>query len=688
MTNTGLYSYLTAFVAFAILSILLIISSRGTSLGRRLIIACLATTLWGVAQALILVIDLPATVVQALELARTICWCYFLLGTIDSEREESATRIFPRWLWWTLVGVLALNILVWPLMAANISAIGNLPRVEPLLLEIRLISWVALAIIGLLLTEQVIRNLNSDQRWAMKYLCLGIGVVFAYDFFVYSNALLFKAINPELWSARGFVNALAVPLIAVSVARNSKLDIGIHVSRDAVFHSVTLIGAGAYLMAMAGMGYYIRLYGGEWGSLLQVVFLVGAGVMLAILLFSDNIRKKTRVLLSKHFYSFKYDYREEWLRFTKNLSNTTETVLDRICHSLAEIVQSPAGLLWSRNEQSTYVLANCWNMAEPEGREAKNSTELHSLERFLDETFWVIDLLEYRETPDNYPNLKLPDWMLNIPGAWLLVPLIIEQRVLGFTLLKQSSLGTSLNWEDHDLLKMAGQQAAILLAQYQSEQALIEARQFEAFNRLSAYTMHDLKNILAQQSLIISNAEKHKHKPAFIDDVLTTVSNSVDRMTRLLEQMKRGERANRVTAINLNKLLAETITQHSKRKPVPLLDAPSEPVTTHADQEKLTTVFGHLIQNAQEATPEPGQVTVKLRQEAQLCTIEIQDTGTGMDPLFIRDRLFKPFDSTKGLTGMGIGAYESRNYIHSLGGNIQVESSLGKGSLFRITLPC
>lgn len=696
LLNPGFSSYLTAFLAFFFLSILLLISARTTRLGRRLIFASLTTTAWALCSALSTIITAELSfVIDLLEVLRTISWCYFLLGTIsteelnedqqaDSGKNLTRSTLLSNWVWPFAGAILLINIAILPWAGQHIYALN---RFIATIKEVQLISLIALALIGLLLIEQVIRNIIPNQRWAIKYLCLGTGGIFVYDFFLYSNALLFKNLDLDLWSARGVVNALTVPLIAISAARSAKLKIDIHVSRDAVFHSVTLVSAGAYLMAMAGMGYYIQLYGGEWGNLLQILFLAGAGLLLAILLFSGSIRNKTRVFLSKHFYSFKYDYREQWLRFTNNLGNTSESVLDRICHSLAEIVHSSGGLLWSKNQHNHLELINGWQMADDKEASLVDSRELRCLDVFLQDKFWVIDLIEYQHEPEKYPQLNLPQSMLNIPNAWLLVPLAIEQKVLGFVLLKQSPVETSLNWEDHDLLKMAGQQAAILLAQYQSEHALIEARQFEAFNRLSAYTMHDLKNILAQQSLIVSNAEKHKHKPEFIEDMIATVANSVDRMTRLLEQMKRGERSGQQKPVELNQLLAKCIKQHSSQRPLPELQSCNQPVIAQADANQLATVFGHMIQNAQEATPDDGKIVVTISSSRLNCLVTISDTGSGMDSTFIRDRLFKPFDSTKGLTGMGIGAFESRNYIQSLGGNIKVESEPGKGSAFNITLP-
>jgi putative PEP-CTERM system histidine kinase len=299
----------------------------------------------------------------------------------------------------------------------------------------------------------------------------------------------------------------------------------------------------------------------------------------------------------------------------------------------------------------------------------------------------VVDLDEYHQTPNLYEALELPEWVERLPDAWLVVPLQFREALIGLLLLGHSEVQKSLNWEDRDLLKMAGKQAAVHLAQHQSDQALMQARQFEAFNRLSAYIAHDLKNILAQQSLIVANADRHKHNPAFVDDVIETVRNSVERMTRLMTQMRQGTRGGQAELVPLDRLLQRVVEGRAGYRPVPALELPAQPLCVEADPEQLATVFGHLVQNAQEATADDGRVSVRLSADDGQAIIAVEDTGTGMDAQFIAERLFKPFDSTKGLTGMGIGMFESREYIRALGGEIEVRSTPGEGSLFRIRLP-
>ena len=542
--------------------------------------------------------------------------------------------------------------------------------------------WLLLALAGLLLIEQLYRNGTGAERWSLKYLCLGLGTLYAYDFFMYAEALLFRQLDSNLWQARGLVAALVTPWLAVAIARNRDWQVNLHVSRQVVFHTFTLMGAGIYLLGMAVIGYFIRFLGGSWGGVLQVGFLAAALGLLASLLFSGKLRAQLRVFLSKHFFSYRYDYREEWLKFTQALAALSDNVAEGIIATMAPLASSPAGLLFTAGDGPPQLLAH-WQMPPPAWRHEG----LGNLDAWLTRTDWVIDLRERREHPDLYETLELPPGVEGDEQLWLIIPLVFRDRLEGILFLRRSDLKARLNWEDRDLLKTAGRQAASHLAQHLAAEALVEARQFDAFNRLSAYVIHDLKNILAQQSLIVSNAAKHRDNPAFIDDMIATVGNSVSRMQRLMEQMRSGVRSAPATRVDLCSLLEAVAAERADARPRPALDVPAGDCGVQADQERLATVFSHLVKNAQEATTDDGEVRVSLAGDGGWLTVTVSDTGRGMDQDFLRERLFRPFDSTKGLTGMGIGVFESREYVRQLGGEIDVESTPGSGTTFRVRIP-
>ncbi len=231
-------------------------------------------------------------------------------------------------------------------------------------------------------------------------------------------------------------------------------------------------------------------------------------------------------------------------------------------------------------------------------------------------------------------------------------------------------------------------QVAAVLAQAEADRLLTESRQFDAFNRFAAFIMHDLKNVIAQQSLVVRNAAKYRHDPAFIDDVLDTVANSVERMQRLLEQLKRGQGDAMVERVELARLLLETVSRHTEREPVPTAELPASTLRLRVDRERLAAVLGHLLSNAQDATPPDGAVRIEtvLEPDGSL-VLAVADTGCGMEEEFIRERLFKPFDSTKGSKGMGIGAYQARQFVQALGGDAHVDSAPGHGTRFELRFP-
>jgi putative PEP-CTERM system histidine kinase len=212
------------------------------------------------------------------------------------------------------------------------------------------------------------------------------------------------------------------------------------------------------------------------------------------------------------------------------------------------------------------------------------------------------------------------------------------------------------------------------------------ARQFESFNRTTTFIIHDLKNLIAQLSLLLANAKKHKHNPEFQADMLDTVENAVARMNKVLAQLRRSNDAAQAQSVALADILADAAASKQAFKLRPAVDLPPASLRVRAERERLTRAIGHLLQNALEATPPNGQVTLRGFEESAQAIVEIADTGSGMDEEFIRTRLFQPFDSTKG-AGMGIGAYECRETIRALDGQLEVDSTPGRGTRFRISLP-
>jgi putative PEP-CTERM system histidine kinase len=421
-----------------------------------------------------------------------------------------------------------------------------------------------------------------------------------------------------------------------------------------------------------------------------VAFLFGALVLLFLVWFSRRLRSWLRVFISKHFFSYNYDYREEWLRFTRTLSDGRHGLGERTIQAVADLVESPGGALWVSKESGNCELLVHWNMPLARGVEPLNSAFCH----FLESKHWVIDLQDYSLHPERYSKLVIPQWLSAIPKARLVIPLIHYGRLFGFVVLVQPRSRIKLNWEVNDLLKIAGCQAASHLAQQEADNSLMVARQFASFNRMSTFVVHDLKNLVTQLALLLSNADEHKSKPEFQKDMVETLEHSVHKMTGLLEKihecsrkLRSGEPMNEEsTSLPMDKLLHHAVVAHSAAKPKPELEILDGSLEVQANWTRLERVIGHLIQNAIEATPRDGQVLVRLSRQEDNAIVEVQDTGHGMSEEFIRERLFKPFDSTKS-AGMGIGVFEIREYVNELEGQLEVASQPSNGTTFRVILP-
>ena len=166
------------------------------------------------------------------------------------------------------------------------------------------------------------------------------------------------------------------------------------------------------------------------------------------------------------------------------------------------------------------------------------------------------------------------------------------------------------------------------------------------------------------------------------------MDNATKRMARLIQQLQAGESAPAARRpVDVALVCAEVVAATRDRMPAPVLESTAEATMALADHERLANVLQHLVRNAQEATPGNGTVTVQVAVRVPHVLVSVVDTGTGMDEAFVRDRLFRPFDTTKGSQGMGIGAYQAREYLRSLGGDVYVDSVPGQGTRLTLALP-
>lgn len=676
--HVSAYGYGLALVAHTAFAVNLKVSGRAVTTepkaSRNFMGALAVTSIWALLALLSVTTIHPGflAAAQVADTARYALWFAFLL-TLFPQTEPRPAGTLRNLAFAALGAAIVTKVAVFLKLGVTANS------------RIEMATLLALPVCGLLMVEQLFRNLGEDSRWNAKPLCLGLGCVFVYDIYLFSEALLFTRFDVDAQGIRGAVHALSVPLLFVASRRGTDWISRVHVSRTAAFYSATLVLAGTYLLFMAALGYYVRYFGGSWGRALQLSLLAAGMAALGVLVFSGAMRSRLRVFVGKHFYSYRYDYRDEWLRFTAMLSakRSPQEMGELIVRGLAKMVECPGGSIWTRDgANEAFVQTASWNLPSATQVESLDSSLCH----FLRANGWVIDLEEFRSFPRRYGNLALPTWLLGTKNAWLVVPLLVGDELLGFVVLSRPLAPQQLNWEVLDLLKTAGRQAAGYLAQMQATEALLDARKFEAFNRMSAFVVHDLKNIVAQLSLMLKNAERLHDNKEFQQDMLLTVESSLEKMRRLMLQLREGATppggSRGVEMIGIVSKLVSLAKSQGRT----LESDTTERLATRGHDERLERVLGHLVQNALDATPATGRVWVKCSRYSGQIKVEVGDTGAGMTEEFIRTRLFRPFNTTK-RNGMGIGTYESFQYIRELGGSIAVDSTPGQGTTITVLLP-
>jgi len=539
------------------------------------------------------------------------------------------------------------------------------------------------AVFGLICLENLVRNTNPERRWSIKFGATGLGLILAYDLVLHLVAALFGRADEDLWAARGLVDAFAVPLLLVSAARNPNWSINLHVSRQVVFHSATAFVAGLIILVVALGGYYIRATGNTLGSFLQIITVSLAAIGAALIATSGTVRSRLRNFIAQNFFSYRYDYRQEWLRFISTIAAGDELANLRVraIEAIADIVDSPAGAVWLVDDRADQLApAGVWNIQHVLSGMALSTADLGELlskGEPISATEFVAALPEAAAA--------LRD---SLSGFWIIVPLA-HRSVSGFVALMAPRAPRELGWEDFDLLKTVGQQVASYLAEDAALRELVEARQLEDFNRRFAFVVHDLKNMASQLQLLVRNADRHGDNPEFQKDLLATVRNAVEKMTKLLEQLSSKRLSEPIAAgVSAGFDLHELLSEFCSRWPADIisLNAVGDGMVVRGDREKLSAALSHVIQNAVEATDGQGPVALRLLRRGEVAAIEIEDQGKGMDETFVREQLFKPFRSTK-TAGYGIGAYQARELVREFGGTLTVASRVGQGTLVTISMP-
>ncbi|WP_313536508.1 XrtA/PEP-CTERM system histidine kinase PrsK [Sphingomonas sp.] len=605
------------------------------------------------------------------ETLRTLAWLAFLLLL---HRRAGEPR--PPLALGTVYGVVALvavAALTLDMVATSPSPSAGDAASVALLLHL-------LVAVGVLVMVQALHSaLAHTAVGGLRWTVAALGGFWLIEFAVLTLAYLGVPMGGLLLVARGAALVCAAAAIGLGLQRRG--DWRVRMSRTVAYQSLTLVAVGAYFVLLALATSALATLGGAHARLLQTAFVFGATAAILALVSNSGLRGWVKVKLAKHLFRHRYDYRAEWLRFTETLGAPGAAPLDqRIVRALADLTASPAGLLLVAEEGGLVAGAGWhWDRATlPPVADAALATHLETTGRIIE-----VDAVRLAQA-DPADAAVTPAWMRAADAAWVVAPLLHRGALVGAILLGRPALARRLDWEDFDLLKAAGRQVASYLAEARAQEALAEAQRFDEFNRRFAFLLHDIKNLVSQLALTARNAERHADNPAFRADMIATLRDSSDRLNALLARLGQHHRGRseppRPTPLLplLERLVARQPGQ------VQLVSG-AESAIAIAEPAALEQLLVHLIQNAIEASPADALVMLALATDEENAIIDVIDRGCGMSPGFVRNRLFKPFTSSKP-GGFGLGTFEAQQLAQGMGGRIDVISREGEGTRFRVVL--
>lgn len=623
--------------------------------------ALLLSALWALAVAGIGTADLVTHIVEA---ARDLVWLGFAFALVRRDRAEP----------WTLVAVylVVAGVIVG---AAGLALVGSGARLAPAYDELataRLVLRMMAAAGACVLARHLYA---APAHGPVRGIALALAGMWAVD--LLTSAAAFAGVLPlqTLTAARGLAFAVVALLLGTAARRRDAWTLAL--SRPAATHALTAVALAGYLALVAGVTAAAGAWGGKHAQALQAGIVIGAATALLTLLSGTWAAAWAKVKLAKHLFRHRYDYRVEWRRFSDTLARGGEPLEVRVVAAVAHLLDAPAGLLLVPDEAGLHAGAR-WRWAGG-GDGGDEAMAAHLA------TGRIVELDTARAGRAREDAAVMPASLLADQSAWALVPLLHGTTLAGVVLLARPPVPRALDWEDFDLLRVAGRQAASCLAEDRAGRALAETERFDEFNRRFAFILHDIKNLVSQQLLIARNAERHAADPRFRADMVETLKDSADRMTTLLARLSHREPAPAEPPGSVDcAALVERVAR--SRRVQHRVACSTAPLWAIAHPRRLEQVLAHLVQNAVEASPAGVPVTLRVAAAGSGVAIEVADGGAGMSPGFVRDELFRPFSSTKA-HGFGLGAFEARQLVIAMGGTLHVDSREGEGTCFRIVLP-
>ena len=537
------------------------------------------------------------------------------------------------------------------------------------------------SIVALMNLEAVFVRVAGKDLWRTKFEFIGIFCILAFFVFYYSQGLLYRTVNMNLLTARSAV--LITSSLSIGYSRLFRGgDVRVAVSRFVLYRSLSVILVGGYLIMLAVIGEGMRYFGVSFGRDIAIFLAFAVGCFIMAVLLSERLRRRVKVFVNKNFYAQKFDYRDEWIKFTERLAICRDipAVEEAIVTTFADTFDVEGVSLFLRSQNSeTFRVAASRSMPE-DNTQLKLSPALIA---YFTERGRVLNPNdgEYECTAEESSFIKLS-------GAHFIAPLIANRTIEGLAVLGRHLSEEAYTYEDYDLMKMIAQQAALSIVNFRLSEELAETREIAAVAKVSSFIIHDLKNHAYTLSLLLENAETHIEDSSFQMDMLDTVKNTVASMKDIIERLKGIPEKDKLYTglIDISMLARETAIEMKKYHGDSVVIVEGSPVFAMVDAEEIRKVILNMILNAADATSGKGRISVSSGMSGDHGYVRVEDDGCGMAEEFMAGSLFKPFRSTK-KKGLGIGLYQCKQIVEAHSGRIEVQSASGKGSVFTVYLP-
>ena len=616
----------------------------------------------------------------------------WLLFSACFAREDPAKSL-AKWKWgYVALAVLPISLLV--VTRNHVFLKANLTWDQGWLLTF---AWPAFlyyslflgcAILILMNLEKTLRASSGETRWHIKFMLLGIGSLFAARIYTSSERLLFLGDKTMLCAIDSGTLLFANVLVLASAVRTHLRNYNVYVSQDVLYNSAVIIIVGIYLFGL-GVVAKIARYIGAGEILLQNAFLIFlAFVGISVLLLSGNLHFRTKKFISRHFKRPLYDYKKILGTLTERTISlvNVQDFCSAVAKSIAGTLNVPAVSIWLNDEtQTSPVLAGSTHLSLSGDlpRDLENEIKVLMISLRNKQEPLKLDRSSSSSADAREPGTQRTD-----DAVHCCVPLAASGELLGIITLGRKQGDEDFTLEDFDLLKIIGNQAAGFVLNQRLFESLSVAREMEAFQRLSTFFVHDMKNLASTLSLTLENLPLHYNNPKYREGATKVISGSLRKiqdMCSRLSSLKHNPDLN-YRECNLNDVVSAAISDFEGSQDVRIITELREVPLVRVDSDQIEKVLLNLILNAKEASGEDCRIRITVKSENGYAVLSVTDNGKGMSQEFLASKLFKPFKSTK-TKGLGIGLYQSKMVIEAHKGKIEVESQEGKGTTFRVFLP-